>query len=131
MAACPRRSRGRGELSLDGGAPAGEEEQDRVQEVQGGEGELAEGSFGAEGDRRGELHGAAAPAAANGDGGGVPAGLGGRDLAVELQGEVGMPFRGLAWTEEGWRRELGGGARAAAMAGGCGSRSGKGSGGSD
>jgi len=31
-----------------------------------------------------------------------------------------MPFRGLAWTEEGWRRELGGGARAAAMAGGCG-----------
>ena len=37
-----------------------------------------------------------------------------------------MPFRGLAWTEEGWRRELGGGARAAAMAGGCGSRSGEG-----
>ena len=27
-----------------------------------------------------------------------------------------MPFRGLAWTEEGWRRELGGGAWAAAMA---------------
>ena len=46
--------------------------------------------------------------------------MGGRDLAVELQGEVRMPFRGLAWMEEGWRRELGGGARAAAMAGGCG-----------
>jgi len=54
----------------------------------------------------------------SGSGGGVPAGLGGRDLAVELQGEVGMPFRGLAWAEEGWRRELGGGAWAAAMAGG-------------
>ena len=49
MAACPRRSRGRGELSRDGGAPAGEEEQDRVQEVQGGEEELAGGSFGPEG----------------------------------------------------------------------------------
>jgi hypothetical protein len=46
--------------------------------------------------------------------------MGGRDLAVELQGEVRMPFRGLAWTEEGWRRELGGGPRVAAMAGGCG-----------
>ena len=80
-----------------------------MQEVQGGEGELAEGSFWAEGDRRGELHGAAAPAAANDDGGGVPVGMGGRDLAVELQGEVGMPFQGLAWAEEGWRRELGGG----------------------
>ena len=55
MAACPRRSRGRGELSRDGGAPAGEEEQDRVQEVQGGEEELAGGSFGPEGGRRGEL----------------------------------------------------------------------------
>ena len=36
-------------------------------------------------ERRGpkwRLHGAAAPAAANGDGGGVPAGMGGRDLAV-------------------------------------------------
>ena len=87
-----------------------------MQEVQGGEGELAEGSFGAEGDRRGELHGAAAPAAANGDGGGVPAGMGGRDLTVELQGKVRMPFRGFSWTEEGWRRELGGGAWAAAMA---------------
>ena len=62
------------------------------------------------------LHGAAALAAVNGDGGGVPAGMGGRDLTVELQGEVRVPFRGLAWTEEGWRRELGGGARAAAMA---------------
>ena len=72
------------------------------------------------------LHGAAAPAVANGDGGGVSAGLGGRDLAVELQGEEGMPFRGMAWVEEGWRRELGGGAWAAAMAGGCGSRSGEG-----
>ena len=51
MAACPRRSRGRGELSRDGGAPAGEEEQDRVQEVQGGEEELAGGRSG----RRGEL----------------------------------------------------------------------------
>ena len=30
------------------------------------------------------LHGAAALTAANGDNGGVPAGLGGRDLAVEL-----------------------------------------------
>ena len=63
-----------------------------------------------------ERAGEAAPAAANGDGGGVPAGLGGQDLAMQLQGEVGMPFRGLAWAEEGWRRELGGGARAAAMA---------------
>ena len=88
-----------------------------MQDVQSGEGELAEGSFGAEGDRRGELHGAAAPAAANGDGGGVPVGMGGRDLAMELQGEVRMPFRGLAWTEEGWRRELGVEVRAAAMAG--------------
>ena len=55
MSACPRRSRGRGELSRDGGAPAGEEERDRVQEVQGGEEELAGGSFGPEGGRRGEL----------------------------------------------------------------------------
>ena len=28
-----------------------------------------------------------------------------------------MPFRGLAWAEEGWRRELGVEVRAAAMAG--------------
>ena len=55
MAACPRRSRGRGQLSLDGGAPAGEEERDRVEEVQGGEEELAGGLFGPEGGRRGEL----------------------------------------------------------------------------
>ena len=43
VAACPRRSRGRSERSRDGGAPAGEEEQDWMQEVQGGEEELAGG----------------------------------------------------------------------------------------
>jgi hypothetical protein len=53
--ACPQRSRGRSELSRDGGAPAGEEERDQVQEVQGGEEELAVGSFGPEGGRMGEL----------------------------------------------------------------------------
>ena len=36
------------------------------------------------------------------------------------RGRWGCRFGGLAWAEEGWRRELGGGARAAAMAGGCG-----------
>ena len=50
-------------------------------------------------DRR--LHGVAALVAANGDSCGVPAGLGGQDLAMELQVEVGMPFWGLAWAEEG------------------------------
>ena len=73
------------------------------------------------GRRRGSTYGRR-PAAQMGatvaadSGGAAPSGLGGQDLAVELQGEVGMPFRGLAWAEEGWRRELGGGARAAAMA---------------
>ena len=51
----PTEEQRRVKLSRDGGAPAGEEERDRVQEVQGGEEDLAGGSFGPEGGRRGEL----------------------------------------------------------------------------
>jgi len=109
-----------------GAAPAALGGGKRAGELRWGELKPSPRSVGAERGRRRGLPGAAAPAAANGDGGGVPAGMGGRDLTLELHGEVRKPFRGLAWMEEGWRRELGGGARAAAMAGGCGSRSGEG-----
>ena len=70
-------------------------------------------------------------AATAGRGGGAPARGNGSGVVWELHQAMEKLARGLARVEEGRKGELRGGAWAADMAGGCGSRSGKGSGGSD